>query len=98
MIKLLEPVLLLRVREKDEGIVKGMLKECENKFSKIMKDATTRDYECELRIIDGIYLTEAEGGVLGGVILYNEDKRIVCPNTLQNRMNLCFEELLPAIR
>ena len=63
-----------------------------------MKDATTRDYECKLKMIDGVFLTEAEGGALGGIILYNENQRIVCPNTLQNRINLCFEELLPAIR
>ena len=26
------------------------------------------------------------------------DKRIVCNNTLQSRLDLCFEELLPQIR
>mmetsp|Transcript_13792 Transcript_13792/g.9760 ORF Transcript_13792/g.9760 Transcript_13792/m.9760 type:complete len:83 (-) Transcript_13792:236-484(-) len=82
MIKLLEPVLLIRVRKQDESIVKGMLKQCEKQFSEIMKKATTRDYECKLKIIDGVFLTEAEGGALGGIILYNENQRIVCPNTL----------------
>ena len=98
MIKLLEPSLLIRVRKQDEKLVKGMLKQCEKKFSEIMKKATTRDYECKVRVMENEFLKEAEGGALGGIILYTENQRIVCPNTLHNRMNLCFEELLPAIR
>ena len=98
MIKLLEPVLLIKVREQDQQLARSLIKHCEREFSEIMKRETTRDYECTLQLVEEAHLTDAEGGALGGVILYSEDRRIVCPNTLQNRMDLCFEELLPAIR
>ena len=49
-------------------------------------------------MVEGEHLTNEEGGECGGVILYNMNKRIVCTNTLQSRLDLCFEELLPQIR
>ena len=49
-------------------------------------------------MVEGEHLTIEEGGECGGVVLYNMNKRIVCTNTLQSRLDLCFEELLPQIR
>lgn len=60
-----------------------------------MKRETKEDYRTTLHIIDSEYLNSETGGECGGVILYNENRKIVCINTLYSRLNLCFEELLP---
>ena len=63
-----------------------------------MHDETKEEYKCHLTIVESEFLTAEQGGECGGVILYSADRRIVCPNTLKNRLDLCFEELLPVIR
>lgn len=103
MIKLLEPKLFLKVRKEDLSLINGLIPECEKEFREIMEKETqnTNDdikYETELKVIEGAYLTVEEGGECGGIILYSENRKIVCGNTLQNRLELCFEELLPEIR
>ena len=60
-----------------------------------MKQETGRDYSTELSLIDDKFLTNEEGGSCGGVILYALDRRIVVPNTLEDRLALCFEQDLP---
>jgi vacuolar-type H+-ATPase subunit E/Vma4 len=54
-----------------------------------------KEYKTELQLADAGFLTAANGGECGGVVLSSLDKRIVCNNTLQSRLDLCFEELLP---
>ena len=64
-----------------------------------MLEKTERDeYECTLEVIEGHYLQDEQDHGCGGVILYTENQRIVCPNTLYNRLDLAFEEFLPQIR
>ena len=46
MIKLLEENLELMVREDEVALVEGMLDECSQEFTDIMKRETTRDYSC----------------------------------------------------
>jgi vacuolar-type H+-ATPase subunit E/Vma4 len=49
-------------------------------------------------VLEDKFLDKTEGEDCGGIKLYNKNLKIVCDNTLQSRMNLCFEELLPLIR
>ena len=80
-------------------MVRGLLSECESEYSETMRNETGRDeFATKLTILEDEHLTTEEGGECGGVILYNNTKRIVCINTLQSRLDLCFEELLPQIR
>ena len=99
MIKLIEEKLVLKVREEDVDLVTEMLPECEAEYSEIMHRATGRDeYQTKLEILEGKFLTEEEGGSCGGVILYAHNFRIVCSNTLEERLSLSFEMELPKIR
>ncbi len=101
MIKLLEPELLIKCRKEDQDMVKNLLPECEKEFSEIMERETTESdtkYATKLRLLEGDFLTLEEGGECGGVVLYTVNRKIVCPNTLKSRLDLCFEELLPQIR
>jgi V-type H+-transporting ATPase subunit E len=96
MIKLLEPSLKILCREEDESDIQGFLADLSNEYHEYMLEKTERDeYECTLEVFSGEYLTDDKDMGCGGVILYTENQRIVCPNTLYNRLNLAFEEMLP---
>lgn len=98
MIKLLDDEVELKVRENEVDMVKGMLAECEAEFTEIMLRETTRDYTTTLSVIEDSFLTTENGGRCGGVILYTLNRRIVCSNTLEDRLGQIFESDLPAIR
>ena len=98
MIKLLDDEVELKVREDEVDLAKSIIKECESEFTDIMKTETTRDYECSLSVIEDSFLTMENGGRCGGVILYTHNRRIVCSNTLEDRLNQVFESQLPQIR
>ena len=68
-------------------------------LSTIMHRATKRDeYKTSLRVLKDKFLTPEERGSCGGVILYAHKFRIVCSNTLEERLELSFEMALPKIR
>lgn len=98
MIKLLENNLQLKVRKDEVSLIKGMISECEKLYRDTMQAETGRKYECKLEVCEDIFLEDREGGACGGIILLAHDRRIVVPNTLEDRMNLCFEMELPLIR
>ena len=61
--------------------------------------------ECKGKIINSKvvinerkFLETIEKNSIGGVILTSNRGRIVCSNTLLNRVNLAFQESLPDIR
>ena len=98
MIKLLEEEVELMCREEEIDFIKGICDECESKFADIMKKETGDDYNCKLSVIEDIHLTNANGARCGGVILLAHKRRIVCSNTLEDRLNLVFEQELPRLR
>ena len=98
MIKLLDPELELKVREDEVDLVNSIIPECEAEFTDIMLKETTRDYMCSLSVIEDSFLTMENGGRCGGVIIYTHGRRIVCSNTLEDRLNMVFESQLPLIR
>ena len=57
MIKLLEQETLLKVRQEDIQMTKGVLNECEKEFHQYMKKETERDYHCKLHILEDQFLT-----------------------------------------
>ena len=75
-----------------------MLAECESRYSRVMQEETGREYSTRLSVNTEHFLTDAEGGSCGGVFLTALNGKIVCPNTLIDRLNLCFEQELPQIR
>mmetsp|Transcript_1882 Transcript_1882/g.2608 ORF Transcript_1882/g.2608 Transcript_1882/m.2608 type:complete len:233 (-) Transcript_1882:52-750(-) len=99
MIKMLESKLLIMCREEDMSDIEGMTADLQSEFHEFMLEKTGRDeYECELEIISEKFLTDEQDQGCGGVVLYTVNNRIVCPNTLLNRLDLAFEEFLPQIR
>ena len=106
MIKLLEKELLLKCKRDDLQLIRELIPECEHEFEEIMArevnqnegDEVKVEYKTKLILVDTEFLNADASGKCGGVVLTSLDKRIVCDNTLESRLNLCFEELLPQIR
>lgn len=98
MIRLLEENVEVKVRKGEEDMIKNMFPACEREFKEHMKKETDRDYQTKLSIMPEKYLTLEEGSEYGGIILSAQNRRIVVPNTLKDRMNLVFELQLPYIR
>ncbi|KAM3140828.1 hypothetical protein pb186bvf_007055 [Paramecium bursaria] len=99
MIKLLEARVELKCLEKDLNLVKHVLQECQNEFVEIIKRETNKDFKTTLSVNEHHFLTDIKGkAILGGVILSAQNNRIVCSNTLDDRLELSFQEFLPDIR
>lgn len=99
MIKLLEAELLVKCRKEDFDLVKSMIPECETEFKELMeREVTEGEYTTKLKLLDTEFMTPEEGGECGGIVMCSLNRKIVCSNTLKNRLDLCFEELLPHIR
>ena len=98
MIKLLEENVELMVRENEVDLVKGMVDECESEFSDYMKSETGDDYTTKLEVREDHFLDNNNGARCGGIILFAHNRRIVCSNTLEDRLNLVFEQELPRLR
>ena len=99
MIKLIEPELQIKCREEDVSDIQAMLGDLESEYSTFMTEKTGRDeYSTKLSVIEDNFLSDDRDKGCGGIVLYTSDSRIVCPNTIVNRVNLAFEEMLPQIR
>ena len=44
MIKLLEEEVELKAREDEQDLVSGLLEECQDRYTEVMKEETGRDY------------------------------------------------------
>lgn len=108
MIKLLEKELLLKCKREDLQLIRELIPECEREYADIMarevnqenegEEGPKVEYKTKLTLVETEFLNSEAAGKCGGIVLTSLDKRIVCDNTLESRLNLCFEELLPQIR
>eukprot|EP01027_Heterolobosea_sp_BB2_P007637 GEZU01011345.1.p1 GENE.GEZU01011345.1~~GEZU01011345.1.p1 ORF type:complete len:271 (-),score=79.94 GEZU01011345.1:167-979(-) len=89
MIRMMEPRCKVHVKQSDAHLIEGILRDAEADF----KAKTNRS--CMLSIDTSKYLPET---VSGGVIVANANDTIMCENTLDSRLALCYEQLLPQIR
>ena len=98
MIKLAEPALQIKCREEDVGDIQGMITDLQTDYANFMQEQTGREYATELTVLEDNFLTDEKDKGCGGVILYSTDSRVVCPNTIIQRLELVYEEMLPQIR
>ena len=105
----MEAQVVVQVRKSDEPFVKEILQDSANLYKKIMKENVKilqgQEPPCEVIIDQTVYLPEynptegAKGGsCVGGVRLHTRGGRIVCSNTLDERLELCYQEAIPQIR
>ncbi|RZF33553.1 hypothetical protein LSTR_LSTR008199 [Laodelphax striatellus] len=89
LLQLLEPNVILRVREADVSLVEGILGLCADQYTKL----TTK--EVSIRVDQETFLP-AE--LCGGVEVFARSGRIKVPNTLESRLELISQQLVPEIR
>ncbi|XP_059668164.1 V-type proton ATPase subunit E1-like [Cornus florida] len=99
LLRLKEPLVLLRCREIDAKLVGSVLEDAKKEYAekaKVLAPKVT---------IDTVYLppppssAEAHGlSCSGGVVLASQDGKIVCENTLDARLDVVFRQKLPEIR
>ena len=104
----MEGQIFIRCREADKEIIEGIIDDAVSTYkdmviSQVKKFAgkTTDDIPCKI-IIDEKFLENVEDndktGIIGGMILYAKRGRIVCSQTIDDRIDLCFQAAIPAIR
>lgn len=100
MIKLLEKKVIVKCRKKDLDLVKDMVEEVQDAYAEHMRTETDSDtYTCQVEVMEENFIKEdSQAGKCGGIVLCSQDKLIVCSNTLDERLNLCYEESLPVLR
>lgn len=99
--KLGESKMLVRVREADEALVKEVLSAAIDKYAK--KNDVPKP---EVRIDTNHYLAPPPNGkhsdeaasCSGGVVVTTADRSIVCSNTLDERLDIVYSQLLPSVR
>lgn len=85
----MEPAVTIKVRQQDEALVSSILPNCVSQYKeKIKKDVTLK--------IDKDNCLPAD--TCGGIELQAQRDRIKISNTLESRLELIAQQLLPEIR
>jgi len=87
--QLLEPVVVLRCRRSDLDLVKETLATAIDMYKK----ATKKDVKVNLDTDNFL-----EESVSGGVVLMNRSEKIKVVNTLDSRLDLIYQQMLPELR
>ena len=103
----MEPEVNIKCRKSDLEVVKKAVDPAIQEYKALMKKEVKifkdREIPAKVNIDEGKYLPEFhddEGAdsCLGGIILHCRKGRIVCANTLDERLQLVYQEAIPEIR
>ena len=97
MLKMMERNVSVEMKECDLKITRELFKECEREFTEVMRRETGREMETALTA-SSYTLEEQNTKIIGGVFLRSSEGVIVCDNSIDSRVRLIFEQLLPVIR
>ena len=108
LIKLMEGNIFVRCRESDVSVIESIKDEAIAEYKNLVVTQVKRfegkdpnDIPCNI-IIDGKRLESIEDneltGSVGGFKLYAKKGRIVCSQTIDDRIDLVFQSAIPAIR
>lgn len=99
--KLSEPTVIVKVREADQGLAKEAIEEARRKFKDAFgKDGPTANLDTKNFLPpagDGKE-GEEENSCAGGVVVASGDGKIVCSNTIDERLKIAYAQNLPMIR
>jgi V-type H+-transporting ATPase subunit E len=104
----MEGQVFIRCREEDKDIIESIVDDAVSSYKEMIINQVVRfqgksvdDIPCKI-IIDGKYLESIENnetsGCIGGMKLYAKKGRIVLSQTIDDRVDLCFQAAIPAIR
>lgn len=97
----------IRCRKSDYDLVKSVVDSATEEYKKLMKKEVKafkdRDVPIKVVLDQGKHLPEYdenEGAesCMGGLVLHCKKGRIVCSNTLDDRLQLVYQESIPEVR
>lgn len=97
MLRMMERNVAVEVRGEHRQIAQSVFGKCEKSFSEIMLNETGKEMESKLSLSE-FSLEDSHKNIIGGVFLRSNDGSIVTDNSLDSRVKLIFEQLLPVIR
>lgn len=87
--QLLEPYVVIRCREQDVGVIKEILPQCQDSYKRTTKK------EIKISLNTENFLPSS---VSGGVEVYAQQGKIKVTNTLDKRLDLISQQMLPELR
>lgn len=97
MLRMMERNVLVESIDAQKNTVQSLFPSCQKQFAEIFKKETGKDSQTVLSMSD--YSLESKNkAIIGGVFLRSQDGLIVCDNSIDARVELIFEHLLPEIR
>jgi len=97
MLRMMERNVLVEVKVEHRDIVKSIFGPCEKKFKDIVQKETGVDMDSKLTLSE-FSLEQSHKNVIGGVFVRSQEGSIMTNNSLDARVDLVFEHLLPVIR
>ena len=108
LIKLIEPKLTLRCRQSDVGVLSSIIDEAVAEYKQAMLSQVRalegkEDIPCVVTVDDKNFLPELNesdptNSCLGGFVMYARKNRIVCSQTLDDRLSMTFQQSIPQMR
>lgn len=95
LVKLMETDVKVRCRKADVQMITKLIPSAAQEYQKLFKEQCEMDMKANIRVDDARFLRDDSSG---GVILMGHGNKIVCDNTLDTRLKLCFEDLKPVVR
>ena len=108
LIKLIEPKITLRCRQSDVDVLSGVIDDAVAEYKQSMLSQVAAlegkdDIPCVVIVDDNNFLPEYNAqdptnSCLGGFVMYARKNRIVCSQTLDDRLAMTFQQSIPAMR
>ena len=105
----MEGQIFIRCRKEDESLIKSIEQQAIDEYRELIvtevvrfKGKSADEIPCKIIIDTSKYLDSIEdneqSGCLGGFKLFAKKGRIVCSQTIDDRIDLCFQAAIPTIR
>ena len=101
LIKLIEPKVILRCRESDVDTLEGVIDEAVSEYKELMLSQVKAlegkgDIPCAVTVDKNKFLPEFNqddptNSCLGGFVMYAKKNRIVCSQTLDDRLTMTYQ-------
>lgn len=108
LIKLIEPRVVLRCRKGDVEALESVIEEAVSTYKQLMLSQVKAlegkdDIPCQVTIDQKNFLPDYNednptGSCLGGFVIYAKKNRIVCSQTLDDRISMTYQQAIPQMR
>jgi len=107
LIKMMEMEVIIKCRKSDLDLVQAVIEPASDEFGKRLKEEVPRlqgkEIKCKISIDENFlpeYNTKESGleSCIGGIYIMSKTKKIICKNTIDERLSLVYQDALPNIR